>query len=322
MWCSSLKFKDFGWNSFVLRVPQEARLVSEGGNAKTGYMRLEAEDYFFELKWEEAQPKKLKPMPEVADTFIKKLEKDSKQKIPIQGKRSTHVSDHDALFLSLKSNLEERLYFWYCEESLRVMILRFAFKSMNMNSRRITRRLLTSLKCHGEESDLWTVFESRFKTPQSFQLTERKMMVGRTYLLLTEQKLSPFGERKREIFFEYFSMANVRFEDEYKDLDKWMKKTYFKDLKKRYRGIKFQSSAEEKLNGHDAITKKGAGRSGLTTRRSSLYTNATWYCKDWNRIYSVTVSEQVARPLPLKREIDEEAFEEFSKGFVSTIKCH
>jgi len=317
-----LEFKDFGWNGFLFKISQDVRLISEGGNAKSGYMRLGAEGYFFEVKWEGIQPKNVKPLSEVVDGFVKRLEKDSKQKLPIRGKRSTSVFKHDALFLSLKSTVEERIYFWYCEESLRVIIFRFAFKSMNMTSRTIMRQVLTSLKCHGEELNVWTVLESSFKASPSFQLTERKMMVGRTYLSLLESKLTPFTERKRGILFEYFSMANIQFEDDYKDLNKWMDKRYLKDLKKRYRGIKFQSSTEEKLNNHTAIIKKAKGKSGFTTRKSSLYTNVTWYCEDLNRIYSVTTFEQIARPLPLNREIDEKAFEEFSKEFISTIKCH
>jgi len=306
----------------VFRIPQDARLVSEGGNAKTGYMRIEAENYFFELKWEEAQPKKVKPLSEVVEAFIKRLEKETKQKIPIRAKRVAKIFEHDGLFLSLRSNMEERIFFWYCAESPRVVILRFAFKAIDTTSRTIMRQMLTSLKCHGEGIDVWTLFESSFRAPPSFQLSERKMVVGRTYLLLLDHKLTPFAERKKEIVFEYFSMANVQFEEEHKDLDRWVDKRYMKDLKKRCRGVKFQSSMQEKVNNHAAVIKKGAGRSGILTRRSSSYSNATWYCEDLNRIYSVTISEHIARPLPLKRKIDEGAFGDFFRGFVSTIKCH
>ncbi len=317
-----MEFRDFGWNSFLLKISQDSRLVSEGGNARSGYMRIEAENYFLEVKWEETQPKKAKPISEIMEAFVKKLEKDAKQKVPIHGKRSTRVFEHEALVLSLKSVTEERIYFWHCEDSLRIIILRFVFKLMDTTSQTIIRQVLDSFKCHGEEMSVWTPPESTFKVPPSFQLTDRKMLIGRTYLLLIEHKLAPFAERRREILFEYNSMANIRFEDEYKDLSKWMEKRYLKDLKKRYRGIKFQSSVEEKIDGHLAVVKKGAGRSGLTTRRSSLYANTTWYCEDLNRIYTVTTSEHIARPWPLRRRIDERAFEDFSKDFISTIRCH
>jgi len=322
VWCTSLEFMDFGWNGFLLQIPREARLVSEGGNARSGYMRLETENYFFEVKWEEAQQKKVKPLSEVVEAFIKKLEKDTKQKIPVRGRRKTNVSGHDTLVLSLKSAMEERIYFWYCEESLRITILRCVFKLIDTNSRTIIRQIVASFKCHGGESNLWTPPQSIFRAPSNFQLTERKMMIGRTYLLLLEHKVAPFTERRREIFFEYNSMASIRFEDEYKDPNKWVEKRYLKDLKKRYRGIKFHATAEEKINGHTAIIKEGSARTGLTTRKSSLYANATWYCEDLNRIYSVTTSEHVARPWPLKRKMDEKTFEEFSREFLSTIKCH
>ncbi len=68
--------------------------------------------------------------------------------------------------------------------------------------------------------------------------------------------------------------------------------------------------------------KTGMGASGFIARKSSLYINVTWYCENWNRIYTITISEHATRPLPLKRKIDVEAFQNFSKEFISTIKCH
>jgi len=318
----ALEFRNLCWNGFLLRVPWEARLVREGGNAKTGSMRIEAESYFFEVKWEEVQPKKIKPLSEVVSAFIEKLEKESKRKIPFRAKRQANVFNHDALFMSVKTDVEERVYFWYCEESLRVMTILFAFRSLNPASRTIMKQVLDSIRCHGEETNLWTVLETEFEVPSSFLLTERKLMVGRTHLLFLEQKFSPFTQRRREILFDYFSMANVQFESYLKDLNKWVEKWYLKDLKKRYRGMKFEVPAEEKISTHIALIKKGRGRGGFTTRKFALYTNVTWYCEDLNRIYSVTTSEHVARPLGAKLRIDEETFEDFSKEFISKVKCH
>ncbi|MFQ6095135.1 MAG: hypothetical protein ACE5NN_03220, partial [Candidatus Bathyarchaeia archaeon] len=304
-----MRFKTFGWNGFVFEIPRDMYLVSEGGNSRSGYMRLDAENYFFEVKWEGEKPKKVKPLEEIVHSFVEKLEKDSRQKFTVRGKKSTYVHKHDALLINIESNLEERIYIWYCSESLRVIIFRFAFVSPD-NVAGIIKRTLTSLKCHGEEMNRWTMLESSFKAPPSFLLTERKIMVGRTYLLLVEEELRPVTERRREILFEYFTTANVRFEEDYMDIERWMKKRYLKDLKKRYR-IKFLSTKKKELNNHKAIVKKGVGSGGLLTRKSSLYTNVSWYCEDLNRIYSVTVSEHIARPLPLKRKIDEKAFEDF-----------
>jgi len=318
-----LKYKTFGWNGFMFDVPSDMYLSVEGGTARSGYMRLEAERYFLDVKWEGQRPDKVKPVEEVILSLIKQLEKDGQGKLTVQGKRPTRVFEHDALLYNIKSGLEERMYVWYCEESLRVVIFRFAFMSLDNAARAIIRRGLTSLKCHGEEINYWTVLESSFKAPPSFLLSERKMMVGRTYLLLSEEEIKPFppAERRREILFEYFTMANVRYEENYKDLDKWMEKSYQKGLKKRY-GLKFQSSDTKKLNNHEVITRKGKGGKGLLTRRSSVYTNASWYCDDLNTIYSVTLSEHVTKPLPMKRQIDQEAFESFAEEVISSIRCH
>ena len=315
-----MKYKKFGWNGFVFDIPRDMYLVSEGGNSETGYMRLDAENYFFEVKWEGEKPKKVKPLQEIVHSFVEKMEKDSKQKLTVQGRKSTHIFKHDALLVNIKSSLEERVYIWYCEESLRVIIFRFAFVPPE-NFAAIIKRTLSSLKCHGEEMNYWTVLESSFKTPPSLLLSERKMMVGRTNLLFVEEEMKPFTETRREFLFEYFTTANIRFEEDYKDIEKWMKKNYLKDLKKRYR-IKFLSSKNDELNNHQVTVKNGVGRTGLLTRKSSIYTNVSWYCEDSNRIYSVTASEHIARPLPLKREIDEKAFQDFAKEIISSIKCH
>jgi len=317
-----LKYKEFGWNDFVLEVPKDMRFASEGGSIKSGYMRLEAEDFSFEFKWEPFQTKKTKPISEVADGFIRELEKNQKLKISVRKKGSTHLFQHKALFINFKSTIEERVFLWYCEESNRIIISRFAFKSIDNTSQRIIKRVLSSFKCHGQDAALWSVLGFSFKAPTSFQLTDRKMTVGRAYFLLLEQKATPFAERRREILFEYFSMANITFEEDYMNFDKWMEKHYFKDLKKRYRKIKFQSSTSEKVIGHKALVKEGFSISGFTTRKSSLYNNIVWYCPDSNRIYSITISTHVTRPLPLKREIDREDFKKFVQETLSSVECH
>jgi len=320
-----LKFKVFGWNGLSFEIPEEMHLVSEGGSATAGYMRLEAKDHFFEIRWEEVQPKKAKPLAEVVDAFIKKMEKDSKKKkqeIVFRGRKSTEVFKHKALSLEEKSNVSGYIYFWYCKESSRVIMFRFAFISLDEKARSIIKQTLSSLKCHGEESNLWTVFGSSFRAPSTFQLTERKMLVGRVYLVLHERKISLITEKHREILFEYFTTANVQFEKDYKDMDKWLENNYLKDLKKRYRGIKFQPSTKTEINNHPASVRMGTGKSGLTMRKSSLYMNISWYCEDLNRIYSVTISEHLAKPLPLKREIDEKTFEAFAKEVISSVRCH
>lgn len=298
------------------------RLTTEGGNAKSGYMRLESEDSFIELKWEQFQPKKAKPLTEIADSFIKEMEKTRKRKISIHKKEETQVFEHDALFLHIKNKLKEFIYFWNCVESSRIVILRLVYPVVDTPTRRVIKRILGSFKCHSEGLNVWSLLGFSFESPPSFLLTERKIAVGRTSFLLLERELFPFSEKRRQILFEYFSMANVRYEDEYRDPDKWMGKWYWKDLKKRYRGIKFETSSTKKHKGHSMLIKQGHGTSGLYRRKKSIYTNATWYCSKLNRIYSVTISAHVSRPFYLKRRVDKEEFEKLSQDIIASIKCH
>jgi len=317
-----LKFKEFGWNGFLFEVPEEVRFTSEGGNAEKGYLRLEAEDFFFEAKWEPFLPKKTKPISEVAEAFVKQMEKSKKLKVTILRKDSALVSKHNALYISLKSEAEERIYMWYCDESKRFVIFRFVFKTFDEVGKQIIKQTLDTFRCHTEKSNIWSVLDLRFELPTAFLLADRKIAVGRSHISFNERKVSAFAEKSRAILIEYFSMANLAFKDTYRDLDKWLEKNYLKDLKKRYHNISFKTEESRKFKRHEMKIKQGITAKGLTTRKTSVYTNATWYCSGSNRIYSITVSSHIARPLFFKRRIEKEDHKNLIEELLSSFKCH
>ncbi len=317
-----MKYSIIGWNGFLFKIPEEAHFATESGDFKNGYMRFESEDYFFGIKWEEMHPKKKRSVDEVASAFLKKVEKKlKKRKASIQAKKKIRISEHNALSLSVKSEMNECIYFMFCEKSQRMIILNFGFKDL-LNFKEIMKEVLLSFRCHSEELNQWSILGFSFSAPQSFLLVERSMMVGRTTLLLREQKITPLTESRKEILFEYFSTANVRFEKEYRDMERWTKKVYFKDLKKRYKKIKFKEVGEEEVNGHHVKVNAGSRISGILTKSSSIYKNVSWYCEEQNRIYSVTISEQLSTPFFKKKVIDREKFEELARQITSSIKCH
>ncbi len=319
-----MKFTEFGWNGFHLEIPEDLRFTREGGNAKDGYMRFNSDRLLLEVRWQsfkDRKPEKVKPIEEVADELLKKIEKSAKRKIHVKRKSATFINQHNGYFMSLKTNLDEFVYLWYCEESGRTIICRFMFASLDEDLRNAVERIMNSLRCHSEGSNVWSIMGFRFEAPNTFMLTDRKITLGGSRILLSEQKLTPFTELKREALIEYFSMANIRFKD-YKNPKRWFEKNYMKDLKKRYKGIKFQESRYRRFRGHIAYLRRGEAVTGLTTRRRSFYTNLTWYCSNLNRIYTLTLSSHISGPFFLKRRLDEDAFENFVKEATSSFRCH
>jgi len=321
-----VKFKDIGWNGFLIPVPEEMHLVRHGGNADQGTFSLESEEYMIEFNWRPI-PKKPKPLLSVVETLIdqaKKNAKKKKQKLSIKGKKETTVYGHNAVYLRMETVVKEHYYVWYCQESNRLVIFRFVCETLDEKSRNLIKHLLNTLRCHMKEKNVWSLMRVRFKAPKSFLLRDARIGIGRGHIELAERKLSAFTEKTREIHVSYFSMANLKFKDTYEDPGKWFEKNYLKDLKKtlKKRRIKFETSGEMEIRGHKAVIKRAITKSGLTTRSTNLHTNATWYCSEMNRMYSVTVTSGATRPFFLKRKIEEEEHKELFNDILASFQCH
>lgn len=326
-----MKFKELGWNGFLFQIPEEMRLTTEGGNINSGYLKLEMENLMMEVKWETFDPKKIKSLSEVSSSFIenvrKTLEKTTKKKVDVRAKtiENVFISSHNARFMVIESGigLKEPTYIWTCDKSGRIIIVHFVFSPFMERGEEIVGRILSSLKCHMEEGLIpWSALNIRFTIPPSFLLSERKIAVGRTYLTFRDRRFSAFSETGRSLSIEYFSMANILFEDTYKDLDAWFQKNYWENLKKTHKGISFQSSESRRIMRHNAVYRSGVVKSGIFTRKTVLCKNLTWYCSRSNRIYSVTYISHISRPFFLKRSINETEEEKLFQDILSSFKCH
>ena len=319
-----MKFNEFGWTGFALKVPEEMRFTRQGGDSRLGNFMLEAENYMIEAKWETFEPKKAKPLSEIAEALVGQVKKQSKkQSITVLGKEDTYVSKHKALYMIMKSQAEERVYIWYCDESQRVIIFRFVFGAFDESARKITKHVLDTVQCHSEKS-IWSLLNLHFETPSSFLLTDTKITVGRAHFILSDRQLSSFADKTDRILIEYFSMANLIYEGTYKDLDKWLEKNYLKDLGKRLkeRRIKFKLAEPIGVKRHKTVVKRATIKSGISWRKTTISTNATWYCPRMNRIYSVTVASSNKRPAFLSRKIDEEAHLKLMEDLLASFDCH
>jgi len=309
-----------------MTVPEEMHLTRQGGDANRGTIFLESERSLFEISWQPI-PRKPKPLPSVVETIVdqaKKSAEKKKQKFNVLERRDAVVNNHNAIYLRLKSNIEERYYIWYCQESNRLIISRFVFETFDEKSIRIIKQFLNMLKCHIKGKNVWSLMKFRFECPQSFLLRDTEIKVGKVHIGLVENKLSAFTEKVRTIYVDYFSMANLTFKETYEDPEKWFEKDYLKSLKKilKKRRIEFETSGEKELRGHKTVIKQAKVTSGLSTRRTDLYSNASWYCPETNRMYSITLNSGVARPMFFKRKLEKKEHDELFNEILESFQCH
>ncbi len=184
--------------------------------------------------------------------------------------------------------------------------------------------MLESCECHREGSNIWSLLNFRFETPKDFLLTDTKIAVGRARFALSGTKVTSFTEKTSTLIVEYYSMANVVFQDALNNLDEWFKKNYEKDLCKQLkrRRIKFVLAEPRKMLKHELVMKKSESKSGFSWRGTTNFTNATWYCPESNRIYIVTFTHTVSRPIILKRKILESEYADTVDNLLSSFKCH
>lgn len=325
-----MKFKEFAWNGFSINIPESMRLTAEGGNLNSGYFRLEMEGFSMEVKWEPFDPKKAKPLAEVANSFLKSLrktiEKETKKKIDLKAEtlENKFISSHNAYPIAIKSGANDLVYIWNCDESKRIILLHFTYMLPKNDGEEIMNRVLESFKCHERKEDFvqWSALNMRFMIPSAFLLSDRKIAVGRAYLIFEERKISHFSEIGRNFIIEYFSMANLLFGSKCRNLEEWFQENYWKNLKDHYRHVSFQKTDFKKLMKHNVLYKRGVKTSGLIWRKTSICENFTWYCSKSNRIYSVSFISYASSPFFLKRAIDEGNDKKVLQTFISSFQCH
>jgi hypothetical protein len=325
-----LKYQKFGWNGINLDIPEELRFVRQGGNAKTGSLGLEAEEYLIEVKWEPI-PKKPDPLSVVADRLIQEMDKTKKSRkgkkkprVKVLDKEDTKVNNHKAKYVAVISKNEERIYLWYCEDSERLFALRFGFNTFDDIKKRILKKIVDTVSCHTNVENIWSFLNLRFQAPKSFLLKKTDIKVGNATVNLNDLEKTSFSEISSSILLEYFSLASLVYKETYKDLEKWFKEIHLKDLKKKIgtRRTNFKIQENKRIKRHKALVMQANVTSGLVWRRASLYSNLTWYCSGSNRIYSLTISSTIARPLLFKRKPIDEKHHDLFNSVSSSFACH
>jgi len=316
-------FKPLGWQGFELQTPEDWNFSVESGGQRQGFVRLASFSSSFELKWEKMEKKRKFSIESVVDNLIKKLQKSDKN-LKLLKKGSSEVFGHNALYFHFESEFEGYGTAWYCDKGERVFLGLFSFKPEYKQARLTFTRCLGSLKCHTlDDWNTWSLFGFSFRTPSKFGLMERKFLVGHTTLSFYKEEPHPFCIEKTEAFFQYWSPANVKFEETYNDVKKWFEKFYEKELKKRYKvKMKKERFRSLKINGHPAKTLPFTTKRGLVSQNISRNSTHMWYCPETNRIYALTLSKGLrkTRIIPSKK-YEAMPVETFDK-ILTSVSCH
>jgi len=314
-------FKPLGWQGFELQVPEDWSVIVESGSQRQGFVRLASTSSSFEFKWEKMEKKKEFSIESVVNNLIEKLQKSDKN-LKLLRKGSSEVFSHNALYFHFESEYNGYGTAWYCDKGEKLFLGIFTFKPEYKQARLTFNRCLGSLKCHTlDDWNTWALFGFSFKTPSKFELMDRKFLVGHTTLVLSREELHPFCKEKAEAFFQYWSPANVKFEETYNDLEKWFEEFYEKELGKRYK-VKKEGFRSLKINGHPAKTLTSTTKRGLVSQTVSKNSTHMWYCPETNRIYALTLSKSLrkTRIIPSKKyeAIPVETFDKI----LASLSCH
>lgn len=293
---AALGLRSIGWQGVEFQLPEDWNFVEESGGRRNGSMGFVSTYATFELKWEEIKKKGDLSVESVADNLVKKLDKSIKNLKALK-KGSTKVFGHNAVYLHLETDLKGYGITWYCEDLEKMFIGLFIFKPAELEKAKlIFNHLLGSIKCHSVDGwERWSVLGFSFKTPSNFKVARvplEKALLGRNSLFLHAEEQHPFSVERTEVYFDYWSAANVIFEEVYSDPKRWFKEHFEEQFRKRYRGKmrkgRFQKST---IKGHTAKVLKSTVKRGSLEQTVTRNNTYMWYCPNTNRIYALTLSK-------------------------------
>ncbi|MCD6089092.1 hypothetical protein J7K07_05185 [Candidatus Bathyarchaeota archaeon] len=323
-----MKFKEIGWNGFLLRVPEDMYLARHGGDSRKGGFLIESEDSLIEVSWIPISKKRSASLLEVVDKITDRIQKEvgkKKLNFAIKERRDTIVNNHKAVYLLLDYGFRERYYVWRCPDSNRIVAVRFLFRKYDERTSEVIRNVIGTIKCHGKKH-VWSLMKMRFETPKTFLLNTTEIKAAELNIALSEEKFSMFEERRKAIYVKYFPMANIRFKDTYRNLERWFEKNYMNEFKKKILKIRgkmsFKIKDEKKLGDHTVLIEEARLSSKLIKRRKEICSVAFWYCPEMNRIYFLALDTQVHRPPPFKINLKADEHEALFNEVLDSFRCH
>jgi hypothetical protein len=315
------ELKKFGWQGFVLEIPQGCRFLSESGTSHSGYVRFDAGKFQFELKWDPLSSKSENNPFDIAEALVQQIGKKAKREPKKHGKSSMRVNGHEAVLARFSMEKENHVVVWVCQQSKRVVMVQFVFSDSSPEQKDITQLILDSVECHNLDGDLWSVLGFSLSTPKSFNLKKRRLIVGRSTLSFTEEKRIKFRTQKTQLIFECFSLANVQFKETYVHPHKWIEEYYMNELGREFNRMEMERCSNHRFHSHRLGRCVGKASFHVVGLRNVLLNVAAWYCEDSARIYALTAVVSIEK-IPFTRGASSEDLMKLHKSVLSTVVCH
>jgi len=311
------------WNGVEFLVPTEWEMTAEGGNVKNGFVRFERDQISLELKWEPLRRAVLAET--IVEDFVKKLR--AKQKdIKVHVKDELVVSEHRCPYSYFRSDKADGYALsWSCTETDRVFLGYVSFpRNAFAQARMLMKSSLPSLVCHSEGGlRNWAFYGIRFKTPISYELSERKFLIGKIALALASMKvLHSIITDITGILLGCWSVASLKFKEDYTDPPRWLGSNYRNELSKRFGKIRIIDSVQEQIAGHRSAVFELRAKKGLRYRWSSNLRTYVWYCEATNRMFALSFFRRVGKPSVLPIKIDNILPRDVMEETRASFLCH
>ncbi len=298
-------FKLFGWQGLEFEIPEDWELGLEKGNYANGFIRLD-DPMFARLgvNWQTVKEKKVKSPVEFVKELKKTLKKKNKE-TRFLGETETKVCSHPSRYFRWKSIGEGYDLFWYCRETRRAFAAEFTFRPDEYSQiRPAMDRMIETLRCHTDDRFRnWTLYGLNLQIPIGFKLTERGIYATRVHLF--------FSSKGASFMIDRIGFGQSVVSETYHGIKEWFEKVYRRELRKRYRGIRFGRFKMARVFGHDALATTSTYRRGILMRRRTVESKA-WVCEQSNKIYAVSTSV-AGGDGNVNKDL---------KRMVSSIKCH
>lgn len=298
-------------------------MSAEGGSVKNGFVRLEKDQISFELKWEPLTKPILAET--IVNDFVKRLQSKQKDlKVHLKGELS--ILDHPCSYSYFRSSKSDGYALsWSCTETNRDFLGYLAFpKSGFEQAKTLMKGSLPSLLCHSM-GDLrnWSFYGITFKAPASYELSERQFLIGKITLTLASMKMvHSVITDTTGILLGCWSIANVKFKDDYSDAHRWLDKNYRSELSKRFGKIRLLGSVEDQIGHHLIAVLSLRAKKGLRYRWSSNLRTYVWYCEASNRMFALSFYRRVGKPSVLPIKTDNSLPGEVIKQTSTSFVCH
>lgn len=290
-----------GWQGMTMQVPPAWNLVSYGGDAKAGSLRLDNSDFGthgvlgVDVRWIPVKGKVTDADLEKRLTqYLATIEKSAKRQkfaasTQVKDVRDERHPERSGLrAFTWKADRKAVGRIWHCPECMRVVIAQVVGGPRD-DFNNLAADALHTLECHSPDGDwrTWSLYDLHTEVPSDYALKTKPQLMN-IYVQL------PFvrGNSQDTITVEQWGVANVQLRNAY--LDQW-----FQDKNRALEGQLRYEARETTAQGHPALALTGR-RTGISYWMSHALPQITrlqmpathfeariWECPDSNKIHLV-----------------------------------